>query len=200
MTERVTDGVADGLIARLPLASWRLFVATCAVLGVGFAATELDLWWEGLSQQASVLTAFVYFALAGAGLLRPETEWAWLRGAMSTLLVLVGGAYLTLMSGDLTEPWSLLEHVVVPILVVVDYLVVGRTRGRWWWPATWTALPLAYLVYYVYGDVLLYDFLDPYAPDYQATVVGFLAATVAIGFLLLALARARQSTYDRDIS
>jgi hypothetical protein len=181
------------VIARLPLASWRLVVATCALVGVGFAARDLDLWWQGLSQQACVATAVVFYALAVTGLVRPTAHWAWVRGALATTLVLVAGGYGVLMGGGLGEPWSLLEHVVTPLLVVADVVLVSRASGPWWWPLTWPALPVAYLVYYVYGEVVLYDFLDPYAADYQVTVLGFLLATLAIGFALNSLVRARLS-------
>jgi len=183
----------DSVIARLPLASWRLVVATSALLGVGFAAREIDLWWEGLSQQASILAVLVYYALAVAGLVRPALDWGWLRGALATTLVLVAGGYGVLMGGGFGEPWSFFEHLLTPALVVADVLVVARRAGLWWWPLTWVVLPLAYLVYYVYAELVLYDFLDPYASDYQVTVLGFLLATLLIGFALNSLVRARLS-------
>lgn len=187
------------VVSRLPLASWRLFVASCAIFGVGLVAASLDLWWEGLGQQAVGLVAVVYFALAWVGLARPATTWPWLRGALATVLVLGLVAHL-IDGGAVTSPWALLLHAVVPTLVVVDYLAVGRTNGRWWWPLTWALLPLAYLVYYAGTGLLFYDFLDPFGRYYQLAVLGLLLAAVAIGFVLFGLAGGRQSTYSRDIS
>ncbi len=187
------------VISRLPLASWRLFVAGCAALGIGNAVAALDLWWDGLGVQACVAVMFAYFALAWVGLVRPSTSWPWLRGGLATTLVLAAGAQL-LDGGSMTAAWSLLVHVVVPVLVGADYLLVGRTTGRWWWPLTWALLPLAYLVYYAGAGLLVYEFLDPFGSDYQLAVLGFLVAGVAIGFVLFGLAGGRQSTYDRDIS
>jgi hypothetical protein len=192
------DGRAT-LISLLPLASWRLFVASCATLGVGYAAAALDLWWEGLGVLVSLAVMAVYFTLAWVGLLRPATSWPWLRGGLATTLLLATAAQV-FEGASLTSTWSLLVHVVVPALVGADYLLVGRTVGRWWWPLTWALLPLAYLVYYAGAGLLTYDFLDPFGSYYQLAVLGFLGAAVAIGFVLFGLAGGRQSTYDRDIS
>jgi hypothetical protein len=198
----VKDGARrDGttrVVSRLPLASWRLFVACCAILGVGNAAA-LDLWWEALGVQASVAVIVVYFSLAWVGLFRPATSWPWLRGGLATTLWLAAAARL-FEGGSMTSTWSLLVHVVVPVLVAADYLLVGRTVGRWWWPLTWALLPLAYLVYYAGAGLLVYDFLDPFGSYYQLAVLGFLLSEVAIGFVLFGLAGGRQSTYDHDIS
>lgn len=192
------DGTA-GLVSHLPLASWRLFVASCATLGVGNAAVALDLWWEGLGVLASAVVVVVYFALAWVGLARPATSWPWLRGGLATTLLLATASQL-FEGGSMTSAWSLLVHLVVPALVGADYLLVGRTTGRWWWPLTWALLPLTYLVYYAGAGLLVYDFLDPFGSYYQLAVLGFLLAAVAIGFVLFGLAGGRQSTYDHDIS
>ncbi|MGH3307534.1 MAG: hypothetical protein ACRDOX_07560 [Nocardioides sp.] len=187
------------LVSRLPLASWRLFVASCASLGIGYSAAALDHWWEGLGVQATVAVMVVYFSLAWVGLARPSASWPWLRGGLAATLVLATAAQL-FEGGSMTAAWSLLVHVVVPVLVGADYLLVGRTTGRWWWPLTWALLPLTYLVYYAGAGLLVYDFLDPFGSYYQLAVLGFLLAAVAIGFVLFGLAGGRQSTYDRDIS
>jgi hypothetical protein len=187
------------VLSRLPLASWRLFLASCAILAVGNTATTLDLWWEGLGQQAVVAVALVYFTLAWVGLVWPARSWPWLRGALATSLVLATAAHL-FEGGSLNSAWAPLVHLAVPVLVVADYLTVGRSAGKWWWPLTWALLPLAYLVYYAGSGLLFYEFLDPFGDYYQFSVLGFLLAGAAIGFVLFGLAGGRQSTYDRDIS
>ena len=192
------DGTPN-LMSRLPLASWRLFVAACAILAVGNAATSLDLWAQGLGVQACVAVIVVYFSLAWVGLARPMTSWPWLRGGLATTLVLAASAQL-FEGNSVTSAWSLLVHVVVPTLVGADYLLVGRSTGRWWWPLTWAVLPLGYLVYYASSGLLVYDFLDPFGTYYQLAVLGFLLTGVAIGYVLFGLAGGRQSTYDHDIS
>ncbi|HEX5862121.1 MAG TPA: hypothetical protein VFY58_09785 [Nocardioides sp.] len=192
-------GAGGGALSRLPLASWRLFLASCAILAVGNTATALDLWWEGFGQQVVVAVALVYFALAWVGLAWPARSWPWLRGALATSLLLATAAHL-FEGGSLTSAWAPLVHAVVPALVVADYLAVGRSAGKWWWPLTWTLLPLAYLVYYASAGLLFYEFLDPVDSSYQVAVLGFLLADAAIGFVLFGLAGGRQSTYDHDIS
>jgi len=201
VNDRVRSGGRTGALSRLPLplASWRLFVASCATLAVGNAAAALDFWWEGLGVQACVATLVVYFPLAWVGLVRPTVSWRWLRGGLATTLVLAAAAQL-FEGGSVTSAWSLLVHVVVPVLVGVDYLFVGGKNGRWWWPLAWAVLPLLYLVYYAGAGLLVYDFLDPFGTHYQLAVLGFLLSAVAIGFVLFGLARGRQSTYAHDIS
>lgn len=188
-----------GLIDRLPLASWRLVVACSGLLGVGYAAQHVDLWWEGISELASLATAVVYFALAGVGVIRPHTSWSWVRGALATLLVLVAAGFQLLLSGDLGSRDSLLLHLVTPVLVVADHLLVDRDPGRWWWPASWLVLPAGYLVYAVSSGVTRYDALDPNAPD-RLGLLGVLLVALAVGYLLRTLVGARLSAYDRDIS
>jgi hypothetical protein len=176
---------------RLPRASWWLVVATSGLFGYGLAAQRIDQAWQALSQLASLGAGLVYFVLALVSIARAGTEWAWLRGALATTLVLVGGSYFALIGGDASHGYSLLEHVVVPVLVTLDYVALGSNPGRRWWPLTWLLLPLAYLVYYVSDDLLLYDFLDPYSPGYHQTVLEFLVATAVIGYAVWGLRRAR---------
>ena len=190
---------SGSMVSRLPLASWRLFLASCATFGLGNAATSLDLWWEGLGVQACVAVMLVHFTLAWVGLVRPATSWAWLRGGLATTLLLATAAQLV-EGASMTSAWSLLVNGAVPVLVTADYLLVGRTTGRWWWPVTWALLPLVYLVYYAGAGLEFYDFLDPFGTYYQLAVLGFLLAAAAIGFVLFGLAGGRQSTYDHDIS
>lgn len=186
------------LIDRLPLASWRIAVACAALLGVGYAASG-DLWAEGLAEQAGVATVLTYFLLAFAGLVRPATSWSWVRGGLATLLVLVALATWLVLDGDGESRGTVLLALVVPALVVLDYAAIGRDPGERWWPLSWVALPLAYLVYAVTADVTRYDVLDPSAPD-RLALSGFLAAGLVIGFLLRTLVVARLSAYARDIS
>lgn len=178
------------MIERLPRASWWLVVATCGLFGFGLAAQRFEHAWQGAGQLASLGAGLAYFVLALVSIVRAGTEWAWLRGALATTLVVVGGSYVVLVGGDTAHGYSLLEHVVVPLLVVVDYVVVAGTPGRRWWPLTWLLLPLAYLVYYVSDELVLYDFLDPYSPGYRGTVLEYLLAATLIGYVLWGLRRA----------
>jgi len=178
------------------LTAWRSLVALSAVVGVVLAAIRYDVWWTALSQLASmaVFLAYTGFAayphLAGTG--RHEPPSAWLRGALATLMVLVGSAYLVVTSGDLTAAYSVFEHLVTPMLVVADFLVVGSNQQalRWWHPLTWLVPPAAYLAWYVVDDLGVYVALDPSAGPAFTMRVGLLCtATLAAGLVLVALGR-----------
>ncbi|WP_070196554.1 hypothetical protein [Streptomyces oceani] len=179
----------------------RLFVAGSAFLGYGLAvdeAADVGSATEALSQLASLLTGVVYLGLLCYPLLtggrRAEPASSWLRGALAVLLILVSVTFLTMMEGDLSETWSLYEHAITPLVVLLDWTFVGRgqTRAAWWHPLTWTLPPLAYLVYYVSQDLTFYgSFLDPESDDFAMTVAGFLVGVVVTGYALYAVGKLR---------
>lgn len=178
---------------RPPVAAWRLVVAACGFVGFGFAVATFRDPWPALSQQASLLTGIVYLVLAFTGD-RPATVASWLRGAMAVLLMLVCVTYLTVLGGDLDTVSSVFEHLVTPLVVLLDWVLVGRSRVavRWWYPLSWVLFPLLYLVYFLIADVQLYhSFLDPEAADFATTVGAFLVAVVGAGYLLYWAVRPR---------
>ncbi|GLZ79435.1 hypothetical protein Afil01_42420 [Actinorhabdospora filicis] len=185
--------------AQVTRALWRLAVAFMALFGVwntiyySFAG-ESFIDWEGLrelSQSGSALAGVVYIGLA-LTLDRPERVSSWLRGAMAVLMLLIAVTSMTLMDPQLYETGFLFEHLITPLAVVLDFLLVGRGqfRTRWWEPLTWTVFPLLYLVFFLVADVQSYrGFLNPDDPYFLAVVGGFLAGVLAVGFALFALAR-----------
>ena len=174
--------------SHLALGAWRLLIAACGFFGFGMAMATLHDPWPALSQQASLVAGVVYVGLAWHGAGRLAT---WLRGATTVLLLLVCVTYLTVIDGDLDTASSLFEHLVTPLLALADWVFVTRGRTmRWWYPLTWVAFPLAYLVYFVVADVQLYhSFLNPSASDFAPTVLAFLIAVVGCGYVLYVLAR-----------
>ena len=96
-------------------------------------------------------------------------------------------------------PANILLHIVVPVLVIVDWLVVGRSRRhvRWWQPLVWLIYPAAYVVVALLvlnraGRRAPYYFLDPESVGMLVVVVniGLLAAFVlALGYGLSAVGR-----------
>lgn len=154
--------------------AWRLLVAASGAAGVVLAAQRYDVWWTALSQLSSLAVAVVYVGIA---LREPRSPW--LRGALVTDLLLVSLAYLPMENGNLLQPWSVLEHLVTPALVVADFAFVGRNqhRVRPWHPFAWIVPPAAYLGWYVGAGLDTYSALDPHRP------VPFTAHTL----LLLAL-------------
>jgi hypothetical protein len=174
---------------------WRLVVATCGFVGFGAAVAVLNNPWSALSQQASLFTGVVYLGLALYPFLAGGREPSpWLRGATCVLLLLVAGTYMSLMSGDLGSVHSLFEHLLTPLVVLVDWVFVGRdqARVRWWHPLSWVVFPLAYLVYFLIDRPRLYrGFLNPDSAGFPSTIAAFLVAVVAAGYVLYAIAKTR---------
>lgn len=186
----VRTGVLVGVSA------WRLVIVACSFVGFGSAVALFDDPWQGLSQQASLASGLVYLGLllypVFTGGRRHEPRLPWIRGAMAVLLLLVAVTYLAIIEGDVDETWSLFEHIVTPLVVLIDWIAIGRNQAntRWWYPLTWVAFPLAYLIYFVAADVRLYrGFLNPHASDFAGTVLGFLAGVIATGYLLYGIAK-----------
>jgi hypothetical protein len=187
---RVSAGVLVGVSV------WRLVIVAFAFIGFGAAVGDLNDPWPGLSQQASLLAGVVYLGLLLYPLFtqgrRHEPRSPWPRGAMTVLLMLVGVTYLTIMAGDIDETWSLFEHLLTPLVVLIDWIAVGRNQAnaRWWHPLTWVVFPLAYLVYFLAAEVDLYgSFFDPDDSGFAGTVAGFLVAVVAVGYLLYGIGK-----------
>lgn len=124
-----------------------------------------------------------------------------LRGAVVLYVVMAGvvwNLFLTEHSMGYT-PANLLLHVAVPVLVIADWVLVGRgvTRVPWWYPVAWLAYPAAYLllallVLNTAGRRAPYYFLDPGsvgAPAVALNVAMLAACVLAAGYALLGVNR-----------
>lgn len=179
--------VSPAVLAGVSL--WRLAIVGCALYGFT-DATDWSANFEGLSQQASLATAIVYTGLllypVFTGGTRHEPASPWLRGATTVLLLLVAGTFFGIMGGDFG--YLPFEHVYTPLIVLADWLFVGRNQAaaKWWHPLTWIAFPLAYLTYFLTAEVYqyLYPFLDPDGDEFAAMIGGLLAGVIAVGYLL----------------
>jgi hypothetical protein len=168
---------------------WRLAIVACALYGFT-DATDWSANFEGLSQQAGLATAIVYTGLllypVFTGGTRHEPASPWLRGATTVLLLLVAGTFFGIMGGDFD--YLPFEHVYTPLIVLADWLFVGRNQAaaKWWHPLTWIAFPVAYLAYFLSAGVYryLYPFLDPDGDEFAAMIGGLLAGVIAVGYLL----------------
>jgi len=174
---------------------WRLVIVIFAITGFSMAMASADGSGAlaALSQQASLVTAICYLFLllypAFTGGRKHEPDSPWLRGQLTVLLSLVSVTFLTMLNGDLSKGWSLFEHLLTPLVVLADWLFVGKDQrnAKWWYPFTWLSFPLAYLLFYIaHGDVL-YPFLNPHDGDFAGIVIGFLAGVLVYGYVVFGL-------------
>lgn len=189
--ERVHPGVLVGVSV------WRVLIIVLALVGIsqvlgGFRQLEY------LSQLASLVTAAVYLTLLvypfAVGLRRHEPRTPWLRGATVVMMLLVSITFMTMLNADLSQTASLFEHLLTPLVVLVDWIAVGNSQAnvRWWFPFSWISFPVAYLLFYlayVGNGQPLYYFLDPYRGDFVSIVIVFLAGVVAGGFVVYGLGK-----------
>lgn len=186
--------------ALIGVSLWRLLIVVFALYGFG-AATGWSDHLEALSQQASLFTGIVYAGLLCYPLFtkgrRHEPTSPWLRGATTVLLLLVAVTFFTVLGGDLAD--QPFEHLFTPLVVLLDWLFVGRNQAnvKWWHPLTWVAFPLVYFVYYLAADLSLYRFLDPADGGFAGLVLAFLMALVVAGYALVAAGRLRTAVTQR---
>ena len=148
---------------------------------------------ESLSYLSNVGVGIGFLALAAypvlVGARRHEPRSGWLRGALTVTMLLVGLVFVVGMGEDADGP-----HAVLPALVLLDWLFVGRNqfRTRPWEPLTWIAFPLAYLFYHQANDVPLYG--EILGEDEIGTMVPvFLVGTIVIGYVLYGAALFRRA-------
>ena len=123
------------------------------------------------------------------------------RGAV-VLYVVVAGVIWNLLLTEYSmgyTPANILLHIVVPVLVILDWLLVERSRRhvRWWQPLVWLVYPAVYVVLALVvlnkaGRRAPYYFLDPDSVGMLVVVVnvGLLAVFVlALGYGLSAVGR-----------
>lgn len=179
---------------------WRMAVIASALIGFLAALETMNDPWQGLSQLASLYTAIVFGVLLLWPLLtlgrQYEPRSPWIRGGTTILLLLVSGVYMAMMGGDVSETWSLFEHVITPLMVFLDWIFAGRSTARvkWWHPLTWPVVPLAYWIYYVAEDIGLYGgMFSPEDEDFGLTFPGFLAGVIVTGYLLYGIGKIRKA-------
>ena len=130
---------------------------------------------------------------------------AGVRGAV-VLYVVAAGIIWNLLLTDYSmgyTPANILLHIVVPVLVTMDWLVVARGQRniRWWQPLVWLIYPAAYVVLALLilnraGRRAPYYFLDPDSVGMVVVVVniGLLAVFILVlGYGISALGRPRRT-------
>lgn len=180
---------------------WALAMWLYRAVIVGFSGwytwTALEVFhqWNFVSNFAFLtqVTNAIVFVFYGAWVVRALLNGARrtadfspeIRGFVVLLAGMVGLLFNTLLGP--VETWeSAVSHVIVPALVVTDWLVFGGNQGkiRRWIPLVWLAPVLVYLAYYVWfstagGYERPYPFLNPEAPDFAKWVV-----ILALAFLV----------------
>lgn len=153
--------------------------------------------------QANLLAAVYY----GCSLFSPRVDArAGLRGAIVLYVVVAGVIWNLLLTADSMgyTPANILLHIVAPVLVIVDWLVVGRTqrRLRWWQPLAWLVYPAVYVVLALLvlnkaGRRAPYYFLDPESVGLAVVLanIGALAVFVLVlGYGVSVLGRPRRTS------
>lgn len=188
------------------ISCWRLALAGAAWFGFLSAMTNdfERLIWRNLNYFSQIGSLLVGITAVGA-LLSPlwnagaiEGRRGFLRGASTTYALLILLVYPTLLREGYASNASKFEHLIVPIMALVDWIVVGRnsSRLRAWWPLGWLLIPLIYLPVYIGASHQrgrpLYGFLDPDAGDFWLWAVALLVGFLLIGYLVLAVGRLRR--------
>ena len=163
-------------------------------------STRSGVLWRLITftYQANLLAA-VYCAWS---LFSPRADArAGLRGAVVLYVVVAGVVWNLLLTAYSTgyTPANILLHIVVPVLVIVDWLVVGRSQRhlRWWQPLAWLVYPAAYVVLALVvlnkvGRRAPYYFLDPDSVGLAVVItnIGALALFVLVlGYGISAVGR-----------
>ena len=185
---------------RASLVAWRLVLAAIALaswliaMGVGSGFTPGD--WVYFSQCSTIFVALAQVIALGSELAGRSRVGRVVRGATTSYALVTLLIYATLLGADYSATASKLEHLVVPILALVDWLLTVRRRLAWFVPVCWTAIPLAYLPVYISASRArgpLYDFLDPSASDFGRWIVILIGVFLAVEYVvwLIGLSRRR---------
>jgi hypothetical protein len=152
--------------------------------------------------QANMLAAAYYLW----SLLSPRVDdRVGIHGAV-VLYVVAAGILWNLLLTDYSmgyTPANVLLHIVVPALVTMDWLVVGRGQRsvRWWQPLVWLIYPAAYVVLALLvlnraGRRAPYYFLDPDSVGMAVVVtnIGLLAVFILVlGYAISVVGRPRRA-------
>jgi hypothetical protein len=182
-----------------------LRIAIVATILLAFLITATTsrsgLWWRFSTFTYEVnLFAAAYFLWA---VVRPTAaqRLPGLRGAIVLYVVVAGviwNLYLTEASMGYTVQ-NIMLHILSPMLVGLDWLLIGRSQNRvtWWHPLAWLSYPLIYLIatlVYLNSERgrFLYYFLDVdqiglagLARNVVLLAIGF----AALGYVVLGIGR-----------
>ncbi len=155
------------------------------------------------SQTSTLIACLV--AAAGLVFAATGSTPGWLRsvrGASTSFCLVTLIVFALLLGGDYSTLSSVLMHLIVPILALVDWLVVAPVRRlRAWWALAWTAFPLAYLPVYVWASLsrpaALYGFFDPRRSDFGQWFLILLTVFVLVQFSVWGLGHRTARVVER---
>lgn len=152
----------------------------------GFTLANYFSYFTVLSNVATVIVLLV-----GALIAPNSPSWQWVRGAVTTMMVITGIVYALLLSGidvNLNIGWiNDVMHRVMPLVILIDWIVLRAWRlpDRSW--LTWMAIPLIYGVYTLSRGPVVdwypYPFIDPRAQGYVSMTISLVV--VLIGMTLM---------------
>lgn len=155
--------------------------------------------WEALdalTYSSNFFIGILFLLLAAYPLVvlgrRHEPRSGWLRGAMCITAMFVMLIWIPGMGEEFDT-----HHGVMPLLVLADWVFVGRNQGRtrWWEPFTWPAFLVLYLFYYKANDLQNYpDILND--GNENAFVPIGLGVCFVMGFLFWGIAKLRVMLVD----
>lgn len=183
---------------------WTALIAALAWTGLILAVDGQAGQLRYFSQVSTAITALVTTAVAIALIARrrPGRVLDWCRGAATVYGIVTLVVYQVLLSGNLSQLYSLLEHAVVPVLMLLDWLLF-RARLPWWSAASWLLPPIAYLgVYYparTSSGRSLYPFLDPARSNFWTWVVILLVVFTVVGLAVCAVGRVGSGREPRPV-
>jgi hypothetical protein len=189
--------------------AWRLAIAAAAITGLGINTVAYETVMDSLTsftQQSNLMVA-AYF-LWQAARPSPRREFSagprpLVRGAVTQYIVITGIVY-SLLLADGWDSYGLgdtLAHVVVPVAVLADWVLVGTSQAlvRAWYPVAWLSYLFGYLtVVLIRGamtDRYPYYFLnaDSVGTGGLISYIGaFLVGFTVLGYLISAAGRLKR--------
>ncbi len=174
-------------IAFAALGTWALIYQVMVRLDdPDFTLWNFFSYFTVLSNIAAAVVLLVGGLLAPTG-----PAWEWLRGAVTTCMVITGIVYALLLSGvdvDVTYGWvNDVLHRIIPLVMLVDWILVRARRlpERSW--LTWLAVPLVYGVYtLIRGPVVdwyPYPFIDPRGQGYVSMSISLVVVFVGMALM-----------------
>lgn len=194
---RPLDVDRPSILTRAGTSLWRLAIAFFGLYAVYLTVSDNGVDSLYNLSQLSALIAGVYFGVlaiyAWIPRRRVDEPSPVLRLWVVVLTSITCAVYFVRMSGDVSGFESLSVHLIVPLMVIVDWCLFGRNQEDMasWHPFVGLVAPLAYLGVALWRGsdtgTPLYYFLDPGRSDFFMFLGVMIIAVVLFGYLLQAL-------------